>query len=185
MAPVIPTSEPTHATAGATWQWRVSDPDFPAADGWVLSYALRGPDAPTWDAAWVVTADGAHTVTIPATTTAGWTAGRYELTRIWTLAGVIHHRPIAPVSVAPNPATAAAGERVTHAARTLAVIEAALEGRLTDDIQMYMIAGRQVMKIPITELLKLRQHYRTEVYRERHPGRASPPLLVRFSGVGG
>jgi hypothetical protein len=182
---VIPTTEPTTATAGATWQWQVSDPVFPAADGWVLSYAIRGPDAPAWEAGWVATADGVHTITISAAATAAWTAGRYELTRIWTLGSVVHHRPVAPLAVAPNPATAAPGERVTHAARTLAVIEAALEGRVTDDIQNYMIGSRQVIKIPVMELLRLRQHYRLEVYRERHPGKTAPPLLVRFSGVGG
>lgn len=183
MAPVVPMCEPTEAIAGATWQWRVSDADFPTADSWVLSYAIRGPDAPAWDAGWVATANGEHTVTIPATTTALLTAGRYELTRVWTLSGVIHHRAVAPLTVKPNPVTAAAGERVTHAARTLAVIEAALEGRLTDDIQFYMIAGRQVQKIPVADLIKLRQVYRLEVYRERNPGRSGPPVLVRFAGV--
>lgn len=160
----------------------MSHPDFPAADSWVLSYAIRGPDAPAWDASWLTTSGAEHTITIPAATTALLTAGRYELTRVWTLSGVIHHQPVPPLTVQANPVTAAAGERVSHAERTLAVIEAALEGRLSDDIQFYMIAGRQVQKIPIDELRKLRAAYRLEVYRARNPGRAYPSVAVRFTG---
>jgi len=183
VAPVVPTIEPMHATAGATWTWRMSHADYPSADGWVLSYAMRGPSAPAWDATWISTTSGVHTVTIPASATADLAPGGYELTRVWTLGAVVNHQPVPPLTVAPNPVTAAAGERVSHAERTLAVIEAALGGRLTDDIAYYQIAGRAVQKIPINELYGLRARYRLEVYRERNPGRAYQPVSIRFVGA--
>lgn len=50
----------------------------------------------------------------------------------------------------------------THAETMLAKIEAVLEGRLDSDVESYTIAGRQITKIPVTELLALRDTYRAE-----------------------
>lgn len=50
----------------------------------------------------------------------------------------------------------------THAETMLANIEAVLEGRITSDVESYTIAGRQITKIPITELLTMRDKYRAE-----------------------
>lgn len=55
---------------------------------------------------------------------------------------------------------------MSHATTMLAAIEAVLEGRITSDIEQYSIAGRQITKIPITELLVLRDRYKAEVARE-------------------
>jgi len=41
MSAAIPSSEPITATAGDTIAWIKSIPDYPASDGWILSYALR------------------------------------------------------------------------------------------------------------------------------------------------
>jgi len=56
---------------------------------------------------------------------------------------------------------------MTHAETMLKAIEAVLEGRVTADIEQYSIAGRQITKIPIEELIKLRQYYKLEVIREQ------------------
>lgn len=55
---------------------------------------------------------------------------------------------------------------MTHAETMLQAIEAVLEGRITADIEQYSIAGRQITKIPVEELIKLRQYYRLEVIKE-------------------
>ena len=55
----------------------------------------------------------------------------------------------------------------THAEIMLAKIEAVLEGRITADIENYQIAGRQITKIPIAELLVLRDRYRVEVKNQK------------------
>jgi hypothetical protein len=56
--------------------------------------------------------------------------------------------------------------RDTHASRMLTAIEAALEGRITSDMEQYSIAGRQITKIPVNELLVLRDKYKAEVQAE-------------------
>jgi len=53
------------------------------------------------------------------------------------------------INIEPNVDIAAAGTFNTWEEKTLAVIELALTGRLTNHIQSYMIAGLQVNKIPI------------------------------------
>lgn len=70
------TSEPAQFVAGETVKWTKTFDDFPASDGWALSYALvKSGSQITIDAV----ADGdAFAVTIPATTSAGYEAGRYS-----------------------------------------------------------------------------------------------------------
>lgn len=54
----------------------------------------------------------------------------------------------------------------THNETMLGLIKAALEGRLTSDMESYSIAGRQITKIPISELIELKKHYQSEVNNE-------------------
>lgn len=54
----------------------------------------------------------------------------------------------------------------THAATMLEKIEAVLEGRVDSDVESYQIAGRSITKIPIGELLTLREKYKAEVMSE-------------------
>ena len=58
-----------------------------------------------------------------------------------------------------------------HASTMLTAIESVLEGRITSDIENYSIAGRQITKIPITELLVLRDRYKSEVQSEEEAAR--------------
>lgn len=60
------TFEPRSFVSGATVPWSKSLPDYPASEGWILSYSFRGPDAAGIDVQ--ATADGDdYLVTIPAT----------------------------------------------------------------------------------------------------------------------
>ncbi len=82
-----------------------------------------------------------------------------------------------------NLAGATAGNLVTHEEQTLIVIEAALQGRITSDIEHYSIAGRSVSKIPIAELIKLRGIYQRLCWKQRNPGRSSHPIRVSFPSI--
>lgn len=149
-------------------------------EGWVLAYAIKGISALDWDASWV-TDDGAEwTVTVPATATRDLGEGVYEWAAAVTLSGARYTVLAGSFHVEPNLELAQAGDRRSHAEKTLAVINAALEGRLTADIQFYQIAGRTVSKIQIAELLKLRSHYTAMVYREQHPGRLGVPVEIHL-----
>ncbi len=79
----IPNIEPEQVTVGATWQWEISDSRYPAGDGWVLSYDLL--DNSTNQIAITATANGDnHLVDIAFGTTAGYTAGTYRFSGVFT-----------------------------------------------------------------------------------------------------
>lgn len=187
--PEIPSTAPTVATAGDTWQWTKDPGDYLIADGWVLSYRINGPKALAWDATWATNNGSRWTIAIPKATTAGLTAGSYELTAVYTGSaagtgasnGLRRVFPLRPLVVLPDPAAQTDGSRVSHAATLLPLIEAAIAGRVPADMQAYTLGGRQITKIPIRELRKLRRQYRAELWRENHPERSAPARKVRFA----
>lgn len=75
---------------------------------------------------------------------------------------------------------------MSHAKTMLDAIEAVLEGRITSDVEQYLIAGRQITKIPIKELKELRDEYRAEHKKEQRiqnikMGKNNPQKMhVRF-----
>jgi hypothetical protein len=72
--------------------------------------------------------------------------------------------------------TAAEGDRQSYAEKTLAVIREKMAGRITDDIQSYMIGTRQVGKIEIRELMRLEAVFSARVRRERNGGQLDQPV---------
>ena len=75
-----------------------------------------------------------------------------------------------------------------HAKIVLAKLQSVIEGRADSDIAEYEIAGRKVVKMNMTELLKWRDVYSAEVARlqfaeDAANGRRRPrALTVRFTG---
>jgi hypothetical protein len=186
MAPITATIEPTTATAGSTWIWTVESPTYPVSEGWALSYAILGGSKLLWSASYVANDGTTHTVTIPATITAAFTAGRYEVTRIWTgsstYAGRVEFEACEPLNVAANPSLAAPGDRVAFAEANLAAVEAAITARLAgDQPEEYAIGGRSVTKMKIGELIAIRGKLSSELWKLRNPGVGNRTLAVRFS----
>lgn len=192
MAHPTPTGPPSTLHAGDSVRFRIADhPDYPNSEGWDLQYNLQGVDRLLDDADITVVFqtsgdDENHwLVTITAAKTANLSAGRYRLMGHFAGSGSFANRRErldeldTVLVVLPDPATTVANAFQTHAERTLAVIEAVLEGRLTDDIEQYQIAGRSVSKIPIEQLTKLRGRYAAMVQQER-TGRLTRRHLVRF-----
>lgn len=84
------------------------------------------------------------------------------------------------IDILPNFATATAGlDTRSHARRTLEAIEATIEGRASSDVLSYQIAGRSLSKIPIAELLSLRDRYRRDVRAEEAAEAAASGRLPR------
>lgn len=163
MALTLPNPEPVYVTAGDSLAWTVADSSYPAGDGWALSYSLlNAAGRITFSGA----ADGdAHAIAVDAATTAGWTPGRYRMSRIATKGAERITLWSSYVDVLPDPETAAPYDTRTHARRTLDAIEAWIEGRSLA-VASYRIADRQMQYIPIAELLQIRDRYRQEVRRE-------------------
>ena len=169
---------------------------FVSGDTFNVVLSLPEYTAPTWSAVLYLTAYGRDTITINSTDygsehllfisggSTPWAAGDYS----WALkvvgngiltvdTGLI--RVLAdPVSV-----TGATDTR-THAQRSLDLINAAIEGRIPSGMESYSIAGRTITKIPLRDLITLRDRYRTEVLAEQATasGRSNvKKIVVQFT----
>jgi hypothetical protein len=135
-----------------------------AAPTWSLVLLLRGPENIDLSA----TADGRdHVFSAPASTTTAWPAGRYWYAIRATDGVATREVERGNVEVMPDLANAAEGyDGRSHARITLDAIEAVIEKRATLDQERYRINNRELYRTPISDLLKLREHYRREVARE-------------------
>lgn len=152
---------PVELRAGDTLKWTRTLPAYPASDGWALSYSLVGrTGAHTFSG----TADGdGFAVTVSATTSANFTAGRYRLTEYVTKGTERFTTATKDVTVLANlaGATTAADTR-SHAQKMLDAIEAYLESKAPTAASVE-IAGRKISNYPLTDLLALRSKYQNEV----------------------
>lgn len=171
---------PHKHAAGTSLSVRRVLPLHKPADGWRYQLALRIPGLSVLEG----TPDGdGFVLTVPATTTTNWKQGTYAFSeRVISADGtVVQEVGAGSINIGADLALDA-GDGLTHAQRALAAIEAALEGRLADGIQNYSIAGRAVSKIPLVELVKLRDYYRVQVFRERNPGAGFGSVQISFGG---
>lgn len=128
MAYDIPTSEPTAARAGDTWQWTRTLADWPASV-WTLSYTLINAAAKITLTA---TADGdTHDIDVPPATTAAYTAGRYDWTAQVTDGTNKYPVGSGAMDVLPDITAASTHDSRSHARVMLDAIEALLENRAT------------------------------------------------------
>lgn len=154
--PAIPTVEPTSFAAGDTVQWTVAFADYPATT-WTVTYYFRGASKQSVQA----TASGTnHAVTIAATTSAAWTPGEYWW-EAYAVSGSERHRVNSGrLTVGKNFSVSdEVFDGRTHVQITLEAIEAVIENRATSDQQAYTIAGRSLQRMPIRDLLFLRERY--------------------------
>jgi hypothetical protein len=151
---------PERITAGDTVSFTWSHTDYPATDGWTVAFRLVGTSIALSLSA---TASGdAYTVAATATATAALTVAAAgvacTLMGTATLSAQRFEVFRAPCLLLPNPATIT-GDVRGHAARTYAAIIALLEGRATKDQMSYCIGDRELSRIPIPELLALKDYY--------------------------
>lgn len=154
--------------AGTTLNFLTAGGDYPASDGWVLTYylALRsGTGAFTLVAA----AEGAdHRVTVAAAATAGWTAGTYSWESRVARAGEVYRIANGQIDVLANIAVATgAFDNRSAAEIALANVEAMLSGKATSGTRRYRIGDRELESYATTDLLVLRDKLAMDVRRER------------------
>lgn len=190
MAPTTPTGEPARLVAGDSWRWRIADlASYPQSESWSLKYQLLGASARLIEPTFQTSGDDVNhwLVSVATSVTDDVTAGRYELVKYVVGSGAYAGRQETlktfVVEVLPDPRTSADGDRQTHAEKTLAVIEAAIEGRLSKDLESYSVRGRQITKIPIRDLFRLRAQYAAIVRAERR-WQVTRPVRGVFQKVG-
>jgi hypothetical protein len=182
---VLPSLEPAVVHAGDTLQWSRTLADYPASAGWVLSYVLINASRRyTFEAQ----ADGdAHRVTVAASASAGWAAGRYDWRARVARAGEVFTVGEGRLEVRPSLSAATHDGRST-ARRALEAVEAYLADPARLDAASYEIAGRKLSRYSLTELWAHRDRLRFEVGREEDAQRLAAGLpargrvLVRFGG---
>ena len=197
MAPVTRTGEPANLIVGDSWRWRIADhADYPNSESWTLEYDLVGVGTiltANITAAFQTSGDDENhwLVTVTTAISAAIASGRYDLFKRFVGSGDHAGRsetigrdgkvsgPPFSIAIREDPRVATAGDFQTHAERTLAVIELALEGPLTKDLGSYQIAGRSVSKIPVETLMKMRGRY-AGLVREERTGHATRRHLIRF-----
>jgi hypothetical protein len=167
-----PTAIPAQLTAGDSWTWERSHADYPADDGWVLSYGIVGDELVEWEPGWATTEGSVHVVTIPMAATAKLKAGgSYRFVEMVTKASERTSLTNSVHIVEADPIQFAAGDGISWARRMVRTIEAFLEGHLEDGLQYQMIGTRQLQHIPLPELRAFLAQLRDEVATER-AGRA-------------
>jgi hypothetical protein len=184
MPPIIPDEVPSRFAAGTTVKFHRSFDDFQASDGWAYTFYANGASA-IFNQVATANPDGrSFDIVIPSSKT-NVPAGRYQCAEVLVNSGtgeVVHpSNDMLQLNIEANVATATAGAFISHIERTLTVIEAAIEGRLTADLESYLVAGRQVTKIAAKELLWFRGHYKAKLFQLKNPGRLGSPVVIAFT----
>lgn len=159
---------------------------FPANDGWSLSFIIRGPVTLAATTAPDTLDPAAFAISATAIQTNALTAGRYWWQATAQKGDDVQLVDEGEVEITPNFADGTGVlDNTTHADRVLSAIEAVIEKRASKDQQSYKIGDRELVRMSIGELMKLRDRYRAEVARERRARRGVTGLFgqhvrVRF-----
>lgn len=177
----------TKLIAGDSFYDKTTHADYSAADGWAQKMRFTPRNA---GAAIVLTAaaDGDDFVTTASpTTTAAWVAGAYSYA-VWVeKAEERKTLDTGEIQILPDPSTMASGtDTRSHVARTVEMLQAALEGNTTKGVMEYTIADRQLKYIPLTELRVLLDKYEHMLAAENRAksgnkgSRLGKKILMRF-----
>ena len=158
-----PTTEPAVLVAGDTAKWQKTLSDYSAADGWTLTYTLVNA---TQRYTFTATASGAdHLVTVAATTTALWVAGTYTWRAQASKAGEVY--TVGAGQMVVEATYSAATDARSSAQKGLDAIKAYLIDSNNWAAAHYEIAGRNLKRYTMPELLALEARFAAEVQREQ------------------
>lgn len=155
---------PQQFTAGDTVQFSASFADYEPSDGYALTYYLRGAENLTITGS----ANGANdgwVVKIPAARTENFPEGLYEYIARATKDEDAYTVEQGRFTLKANLADVAQGTRIDHVQRMISILQDAIEGRITDDVQQFTIGGRSLMHIPVSQLVDLRDRYKRELVK--------------------
>ena len=182
MAPIVPTGEPLSLRVGTTWSWkRPESTDFPVADSWVYTYYLLGLTSNNFVATNSLSTHD-FSVTVTAATTAGYSAGTYRWELRASLAGAVYEVDTGSFDITENASVTGASDHRSANAIKLQRIDDEILFRITGDgsgHDEYTIGSRQIKKLPMSELRRMRTIYAAAVERERFGG-TLPSYEVTF-----
>lgn len=171
-----PTTEPLVVNAGDTVRWTKTLADYPASDGWALTYTFINAAGKFTVAASASGAD--HAVNASAATTATWPAGDYDWRAQASKAGDVFTVAEGRITVRPSFGAATLDAR-SSARKALEAVEAYLANSNNLSAAEYQIAGRQLRRYSLPELWSHRDRLRQEVAREDAAASAAAGLSSR------
>lgn len=151
---------PDKATAGLNFQAVVDyDP------GWTLTALLRGPAALTLTA---TAAGGSYTFAAKGADTTAWPPGRYGVS-VRAANGVdVLELYAGQITIQPDLAVIGDGfDLRSDNERALDALNAVLGKKASQDQMRYRINNRELWRMPVSDLLKLKSMYTVAVRRER------------------
>jgi hypothetical protein len=184
----VTTIVPNTIAAGINFSATMWRPEFSGAE-WVATIILRGPAV--IDIA-SVRDSARHVWDVPGSQTAAWAPGTYAYAVRVTDGNDIHEAERGTVKITPDLSTAVAGhDGRTENMRALDAINAVIEKRASVDQLRYRIRSaeggseRELERMSVDELLKLRAHFVTLVNAERGSRRGKVrEARVRIGPVG-
>lgn len=188
MAADIPTKEPIQIRSGDTVKFTRELADYPTSEGWTLKYKIVGNGAdPQEVSASVVSSK--YSVTIASSITEDLATGIYQLIGWVEKSGerfTIYDRTL---DVLPNLASASgATDTRSHARKTLALIEAAIESHAVNPVESLQINNKTFQRPTLEMLNKFRSQYaalvRAEENKERiKSGEKAKKIVIAFPAV--
>lgn len=139
---------PSKITAGTSVSWAVSLPDFPATEGWTLTYSLVYPSVQI-----VVTSTpsgDAHLFEIPLADSAEWTPGKYSWQSHISNGTERYLIDSGSVEILADYAAATAGSDTrTWLDKAIEALQASIAGRASKTQMTQVVAGVQVQHMTL------------------------------------
>lgn len=177
MAADIPTHEPITIIAGDTVKFTRALDDYSYADGWRLTYEIRG--ASKLDV--VATADTdntGHAVTVAAGDTGTLEPGQYRWFARVGLNGEVYTVDSGTLIVEPNPSKAEAGDLVLSEETELTLVKTQIRELLATPMESYAVGQRSSNYRKLMDLYVTRGILIARLGRKR--GQRVPSREVRF-----
>lgn len=171
------TALPAIITAGDSIAWTLTRDDFPASDGWTLSFVFINASSKI---AMSSTADGdRHAIAIEATTTAVYVPGKYTYAGFATNGTVRHTIDRGSIEVYPNLATQTTYDGRAWYDKAIEALEAAIAGR-ADKTQMSQVLpnGVQVQHLALKDQIEALQQIKWT--KARTEGSCRKTITPRF-----
>jgi len=175
----IPTIEPTEFYPGDTLKWNRQDlsDDYPASEGWSLTYYFRGPEG-KFDIS--ASADGDYfAVSVTPTTTATYKPGDYTWTTKVGLGSDVYTIDHGSCTVQTDLATKGAGyDPRSHVKKVLDALEAAILKKASKDQLSTSVDGISIQRMTPEQILLWYSKYKTMYKAELDAEKVSKGLAT-------
>lgn len=173
MAATTPTTEPEKIRAGETLRFTKTLADYPASDGYSITYSFRAKSGSKID--FTTTADGSnHLAEVAFADTATWLPQTYQGVGVVSNGTERFQIWAGQLEVLPDLSAMDQGaDTRSQAKRTLDNINAVIEGRASSAILKSSVEGTTLERMPASDLLMLRDRYALIVFNEEEAQRAA------------